>query len=162
MFVAKVVDGQIANTGKLAEMYPNTSFPANGASDEWMANNQIKMIKKWREYDRATQKLVNVTPYLDGDEVYDVQVHDLTADEIQAKTDAETAKKEDAVRKQRDALLAECDWTVLQDSPLTDAQVADWVIYRQALRDITVHANFPDIQGPDMDGNNSDWPTKPE
>lgn len=161
MFVAKVIDGQIANTGKLADMYPNTSFPANGASDEWMADNNIKMIKKWREYDRATQKLTTVTPYLDGGKVYDVQVEALTAEEIQAKTDAETARKEAAVRKQRDALLAECDWTVLQDSPLTDAQVADWVIYRQALRDITTHANFPDIQGPDMEGNGSDWPTKP-
>ena len=161
MFVAKVIDGQIANTGKLADMYPNTSFPATGPSDQWMTDNSIKMIKKWKEYDKATQKLVNTSPYLDSGEVYDVQVQDLTAEEIQAKTSAETAKKEAAVRKKRDALLAECDWTVLQDSPLTDAQVADWVIYRQALRDITDHANFPDIQGPDTDGNNSDWPTKP-
>ena len=161
MFVAKVIDGQIANTGKLADMYPNTSFPANGASDQWMADNNIQVIKSYRAYDKATHKLTTVTPYLDGGEVYDVQVEALTDAEIQAKTSAETARKEAAVRKQRDALLAECDWTVLQDSPLTDAQVADWVIYRQALRDITTHANFPDIQGPDMDGNNSDWPTKP-
>ena len=69
----------------------------------------------------------------------------------QAKLDAEAAKN---VRTQRDAKLAETDWTVLQDSPLTDAQTADWVIYRQALRDITSHANFPYL-------NDADWPTKP-
>ena len=162
MFVAKVIDGQIANTGKLAEMYPNTSFPVNGPSDEWMTENNIQVIKSHRTYDKATHKLATVTPYLEDGVVYDVQVEALSDAEIAANTSAETARKEASVRKQRDALLAECDWTVLQDSPLTDAQVADWVIYRQALRDITDHANFPDIQGPDMDGNNSDWPTKPE
>jgi len=162
MFVAKVIDGQIANTGKLAEMYPNTSFPANGASDEWMTDNNIQVVKGYRDYDKATQKLTKVTPYLDSGVVYDVKVEAMTTEEATAKTDAENERKAANVRKQRNALLAECDWTVLQDSPLTDAQVADWVIYRQALRDITGHANFPDIQGPDMDGNNSDWPTKPE
>ena len=158
MFVAKVIDGQIANTGKLADMYPNTSFPANGASDQWMADNNIKMVKKWREYDRATQKLTTVTPYLDGDEVYDVQVEDLTAEEIQANTDAETAKKESAVRKQRDRLLAETDFYALSDVTMSEAMAT----YRQALRDITSHANFPDLSSGDMEGNNSDWPAKPE
>lgn len=162
MFVAKVVDGQITDTGNLADMYPNTSFPANGASDEWMANNQIKMVKKWREHDRDTQKLVNVTPYLDGSEVYDIEVQDLTAEEIQAKADAETAKKEAAVRKQRDRLLAESDWVTIKSLELGESVPTDWATYRQALRDITNHANFPNLSSGDMEGNNSDWPTKPE
>ena len=41
------------------------------------------------------------------------------------------------LRSKRDRLLASCDYTVLQDSTYTDAQVAEWIIYRQALRDIT-------------------------
>jgi len=41
------------------------------------------------------------------------------------------------LRNKRNKLLAETDYTVLQDSTYTDAQVAEWVIYRQALRDIT-------------------------
>ena len=41
------------------------------------------------------------------------------------------------LRSKRDRLLASCDYTVLQDSTYTDAQVAEWVTYRQALRDIT-------------------------
>ena len=65
-------------------------------------------------------------------------------DDLQAKN----------VRSKRDILLAETDWTVLQDSPLTSAQTADWVIYRQALRDITDHENFPYLE-------DADWPTKP-
>ena len=41
------------------------------------------------------------------------------------------------LRSKRNRLLAATDYTVLQDSTFTDAQVAEWVIYRQALRDIT-------------------------
>jgi len=41
------------------------------------------------------------------------------------------------LRQKRNALLSATDYTVLQDSTFTDAQVAEWVVYRQALRDIT-------------------------
>ena len=41
------------------------------------------------------------------------------------------------LRTKRNKLLADTDYTVLQDSTFTDAQVAEWVVYRQALRDIT-------------------------
>ena len=43
----------------------------------------------------------------------------------------------DELRAKRNKLLADTDYTVLQDSTFTDAQVAEWVVYRQALRDIT-------------------------
>ena len=65
-------------------------------------------------------------------------------------------------KAKRDKLLIESDWTQGNDSPLSDDAKAEWATYRQALRDITAHANFPDIQGSDMEGNGSDWPTKPE
>jgi hypothetical protein len=41
------------------------------------------------------------------------------------------------LRQKRNALLSATDYTVLQDSTFTDVQVAEWVVYRQALRDIT-------------------------
>ena len=41
------------------------------------------------------------------------------------------------LRAKRNKLLADSDYTVLQDSTYTDAQVAEWVIYRQSLRDLT-------------------------
>ena len=157
MFVAKVTNGQIANTGKLADMYPNTSFPKSGPTDRWMTANDIQVIKSYRSYDRATHKLVTVTPYLDSGEVYDVQVQALTDAEKATNTSDETARKEAAVRKQRDALLAETDFYALSDVTMSAAMTT----YRQALRDITSHANFPDLSNGDMDGNNSDWPVKP-
>tara|TARA_R110000782_G_scaffold18694_1_gene51161 strand:- start:311 stop:574 length:264 start_codon:yes stop_codon:yes gene_type:complete len=36
-----------------------------------------------------------------------------------------------------------------------------WVTYRTALRDITAHANWPNLTGPDIDGIGGDWPTEP-
>jgi hypothetical protein len=55
----------------------------------------------------------------------------------------------------RNSLLGMSDWTQLKDAPLTDAKKAEWDTYRQSLRDITTHANWPDM-------GDSDWPTKPE
>ncbi len=54
-------------------------------------------------------------------------------------------------RTKRDKLLAECDWTQVLDAPVD--QIA-WATYRQALRDITKHANFPNLQ-------DTDWPETP-
>ena len=39
------------------------------------------------------------------------------------------------LRQRRNRLLAECDWTVLADSPITDKTA--WETYRTNLRDIT-------------------------
>lgn len=61
----------------------------------------------------------------------------------------------DYIRKKRDIRLARCDWTQFSDSPLSDSQKAEWVTYRQALRDIpqtySTATEYADIV----------WPTEP-
>lgn len=57
-----------------------------------------------------------------------------------APTDDELAA---AIRSERDAKLASCDWTVLADAPLTSTEKTNWKAYRQALRDVTAQATFP-------------------
>ncbi|MGJ8660392.1 MAG: tail fiber assembly protein [Bacteroidota bacterium] len=52
-------------------------------------------------------------------------------------------------RTKRDGLLTQSDYSQLADSP-HDKQA--WATYRQALRDITVQAGFPD---------NITWPQEP-
>ena len=59
------------------------------------------------------------------------------------------------LRSKRNKLLADTDYTVLQDSTYTDEQVAEWIIYRQALRDITNGITTVE------QANNVTWPTKP-
>jgi hypothetical protein len=54
------------------------------------------------------------------------------------------------IRAERDALLATSDWTQVADAPVDQAA---WAVYRQALRDVTAQAGFPDAVV---------WPVKPE
>ena len=39
------------------------------------------------------------------------------------------------IREDRDSYLAQSDWTVLEDATLGDHTKAEWITYRQALRD---------------------------
>jgi hypothetical protein len=65
----------------------------------------------------------------------------------QASLDANVAERN---RTKRDTLLAETDWTGMSDVTMASAMAT----YRQALRDITAHADFPNLD-------DNDWPTKP-
>lgn len=53
-------------------------------------------------------------------------------------------------RHTRDKLLEETDWTGLSDVTMS----TEMATYRQALRDITTHSNWPNLE-------EADWPTKP-
>jgi hypothetical protein len=66
----------------------------------------------------------------------------------QARLDEQAAERN---RTQRNTLLAETDWMALTDVTMS----AEMTAYRQALRDITSHANWPNLE-------EADWPTKPE
>lgn len=46
----------------------------------------------------------------------------------------------DEIRQKRNALLAGCDWTQVQDAPVDQIT---WAVYRQALRDVTSQPEFP-------------------
>lgn len=59
---------------------------------------------------------------------------------------------ETEARTQRNARLSECDWSQGEDVP--DFIKLPYREYRQALRDITSHVNWPDLT-------RDDWPTKP-
>ena len=63
------------------------------------------------------------------------------------------------LRKQRDDLLLESDWTHTADAPFTDAKKAEWVTYRQALRDLPATAS-PTINT-NEELTNVTFPTKP-
>ena len=62
---------------------------------------------------------------------------DLTeAEEAELTAMAEAADLDlSRIREQRDGLLAQSDWTVLEDATLDAHTKAEWITYRQALRD---------------------------
>jgi len=161
MQIAKIENGQVVEINHYRTLFPNVSFGANGPNDSFLASNNCKRVKTSETIDRATQKIVSTTAYVSGDWVKTYNVVSLTQDELDAKTAAETARKEKAVRDRRNALLAETDYFALSDVTMS----AEMTTYRQALRDITSHANFPDLAENefDEDGNKTsgDWPVKP-
>ena len=55
------------------------------------------------------------------------------------------------MRTKRGKLLSQSDWTQFADCKLSDSKKAEWVTYRQALRDLPAQSGFPDV----------DMPTKP-
>lgn len=59
----------------------------------------------------------------------------------QEQIDAATAAQWDNVRDERNAKLVACDWTQLDDTPLSNTEKQSWAVYRQALRDITDQAD---------------------
>jgi hypothetical protein len=59
------------------------------------------------------------------------------------------------VRADRDFKISVCDWTQAADSPLTDSKKAEWVTYRQALRDVpTTNSSVTSLDA-------VTWPTQP-
>jgi len=85
----------------------------------------------------------------------------LTEDELaeynamqQAWVDGADERFAAVLREDRNKLLDDSDWTQMNDSPLNNEDKIAWATYRTALRDLTTHANWPNL-------NEEDWPTKP-
>ena len=59
------------------------------------------------------------------------------------------------IRRERDKLLAESDWTQANDTPLASGKVTEWGTYRTSLRDL------PSDQSSKTKYSDITWPTKP-
>ena len=74
--------------------------------------------------------------------------------EEQAWADGADDRAAAANRAKRNQLLADSDWTQMADSPLTDEAKTAWATHRTALRDLTAHTNWPNLE-------DADWPVAP-
>ena len=71
-------------------------------------------------------------------------IEDVTEEELQFRIQ----RKSDEVRKKRNQLLSETDWTQLPDAPVDGSL---WATYRQELRDIPEQEGFPwQVQWPEL------------
>ena len=131
-------DGRVAH---YKDLFKNTSFPAFGPSDEFLASAGVYKVSVFRPYDRATQKLVPCDPVVEDGFAYVVAVEDKTEEEIAA----DVASKAAQVRAARDRALSASDWTQVADAPVDKAA---WVTYRQALRDLPQAEGWPDVSLP--------------
>ena len=152
MFV-NITNGQVTKypytVGDLRRDNPNTSFPKK-IREETMAAFDMYPVgyQSAPDYDPLTHRLQHssIPSLVDGEWKLTKTVVALTAEQIAS----DTATKATEMRDKRDGLLAETDWMALSDVTMT----ADMTTYRQALRDITDHADWPNLNG-------DDWPTKP-
>jgi hypothetical protein len=135
--------------GDYRELFANTSFNANGPSDEFLTANNAKKVNAFKAHDSLTQKLVSCSAYDDGAFVSIVQVADMSAEEIQAAKDSAMSQ----LRATRNTLLLACDWTQIADC--TIPKKAEWATYRQALRDFP--ATVSDARATVTWPRNPDW-----
>ena len=89
------------------------------------------------------------TSYTDEDGVFHSKLDQEQA--YQAKQDEKVAEGH---RTTRNTLLADTDWTQMNDSPLTNELKTAWATYRQELRQITDLDAWPNLA-------DDDWPVKP-
>jgi len=151
--------------GDLRKDHPNVSFPKNITQSIMQKYGMVGVLEgpkpTLNDYQRVQR---NALPTLKDGGYWMIEYTavdmfaDTTEDGVtttkeeheiayQATLDAKAAETN---RSTRNDLLAETDWWALSDHTMTQAQID----YRQALRDITTHAEWPNLS-------DADWPTKP-
>lgn len=131
MQIAIIENNAVVRIGHYKNLFPNTAFPSTGPSDSFLTENNAKKVTVYIPFDRHSEKLVPVEPYIEDNQVFAVRVEALSDDEVAAHINGQWA----SVRRQRDQMLASTDWRVLPDVP---GDQTGWLEYRQALRDITI------------------------
>lgn len=152
--------GEVKTQGEWRAAHRNTSFPKVW-TQATLDSLQLDAVLEAPKPDAGQYQTVvrnGVTQDAKGNWVTAWLVQDMFADDAdgtkaekeaayQASLDAVAAA---SVRAKRNSLLAETDYLALTDNTLDDITMA----YRQALRDITNHVNFPYLT-------DADWPVKP-
>lgn len=138
----KITEGKVESysIGQLRSDNKSISFPKD-IPVETLASFDVYPVVKTPlpKVNTDTQHLLGSIQFIDGAWTQTWDVVDLPKE-----------LASDNIRSKRDSLLAETDWTQVNDAPVDQAA---WATYRQALRDITAQAGFP---------SNVTWPNKPE
>ena len=158
MQIAKIKDNAVESMGEHRELFSNVSFPSSGPSSDWMTENSVMPVTMSRSYDRMTQKSTSVDPYIEDNVVYLHKIESLTDSEKTAAQTEANNRQAESQRAERNRRLAETDWMACSDVTMSN----DWKTYRQALRDLTTHSNWPNLKSPGPEGSgDNDWPVKP-
>lgn len=63
--------------------------------------------------------------------------------------DVDDNSKNNFARSHRNRLLTDSDYTQMADYPMSDEKRAEWSAYRQALRDLPEHPDWPQVEEPE-------------
>jgi hypothetical protein len=120
MQIAIVQNNTITAIGEHTALFPNVSFPASGLDPEWMKEQGVVPVTYFKEYDRATQRLTSVDPYIEGESVFAVTVEALSAEEVTALADAAKTtllkQYEMATQAKLDSVAKEKDYNSIEDA----------------------------------------------
>ena len=147
------VDTYPYSVGQLRRDNPQTSFPKQIPSEMLEAYGVHSVtVTDIPSFDKRTQKVTqSETPALvDGVWTLAWTTTSKTAEET-ATYDAQLA---DSNRVKRNALLADSDWTQMNDSPLSNEVKTAWAVYRSELRNLPDDAAWPNLS-------DEDWPVAP-
>lgn len=158
MAYVKTHDGQVIKFPyTLRDLHtdnPHTSFPRR-IPDEMLASYGVfdVQVDDLPVVGEKNYKAVRAdTPtYINDAWRLQWSVVEKTPEEKQRYYDNATSR----VRGKRDRLLADSDWRVIKAQETNVSMDQTWIDYRQALRDISYHPNFPYLD-------DEDWPTAPE
>lgn len=131
----------------LNELRKTLSFRSKPGK-EFLARNGVVIVNQTKKPIIAyTENLVELDPELIGNEWGQVwEVRPASDEEIQERT----SDKEVSVKRKRNRLLQDSDWTQLPDVP---ADREEWAKYRKELRELDSQPGYPwDIT----------WPKEPE
>ena len=154
--------GEVKTQGEWRAVFKNMSLPKVWNSNVCDAMNIDPVLPSPAATTSAYQTSVRdgveqnsngdwVEKYVARDMFADIEGGDTKAEQeaaYQATLDANVAAGH---RSTRDAKLAETDFYALSDVTMSSAMTT----YRQALRDLPDHSNWPNLE-------DADWPTKPE
>lgn len=157
MAFVKTHDGKLQKfpytMGDLRNDNPHTSFPRRIPAAVLASYGVFEVeVDTSPEVDQKNYKAVRdeFPTYTNGEWRLQWSVVEKTAEEKQRSLEAAESK----VRAKRDNLLTTTDWVVVSHTEKGNQIPVEWATYRQALRDVTNHANFPYLT-------DADWPTKP-
>lgn len=132
IFVKNVPDSTFETMGVFRIEYDRTSFQEFDSSTQKIVPGEP--VKKTRILNDGTEQQYYYSTFL---------IEPLTQEELDRKAAEHLLYVENIakmIRKKRDQLLLESDWTQIADSPVNKAA---WAEYRQALRDISLQETFP-------------------
>ena len=153
--------GEVKSQGEWRAAFPQMALPRVWGANVCDAMNIDPVLASPAATTTAYQVSVRdgVEQNDNGDWVEKYVARDMFADDAELGTKAEQEAAYQATldantaanhRATRDAKLAETDFYALSDVTMS----SEMTTYRQALRDLPTHENWPNLE-------DSDWPTKP-
>lgn len=155
--------GEVLSQGQVRALHPNTSLPRVWTSDTLEFLNVDPVLGGAQPTPSTYQRVERQGVQKIGDNWHEkwtaVEMFaDTTEDGVTTSKTAHEAAyqatldaaKATSNRTTRDSLLAATDYLALSDTTLS----SNMTTYRQALRDITAHSDWPNLA-------DNDWPTKP-